>query len=137
MYAIWTGNLDTVQILISNGAELNAKDQDGITPLMWASSYGYSDIVKMLIVNGADVNAIDNNGETPLYYAVYNNYEDGVKVLLANGASADSNFKCNTCILEEFLWRSVSERLSRSVVKFLDNRVELFLGEVLKTGAFR
>ncbi len=60
------GNLAEVQTLLDKGADINAKDKNGITALMLASSDGYRDIVKLLLARGADINAKNNNGETAL-----------------------------------------------------------------------
>jgi ankyrin repeat protein len=58
-----------VLFLISKGARVNARDADGVTPLMIASSKGYYDIVKILIKNKAKARIKDNKGLTALDYA--------------------------------------------------------------------
>jgi hypothetical protein len=68
MYAAWSGKIETVKILISKGADTNAKDSTGYTPLMWASDHGYLDIAKLLIDKGSDINAQDVTGATVLHY---------------------------------------------------------------------
>ena len=40
------GNLDKVQRLIARGADVNGKDEIGVTPLIMASMLGYSAVVK-------------------------------------------------------------------------------------------
>ncbi len=93
--AIKNNNYDSVKILISQGVDVNAKNDDGLTPLMLAC---YTDtkgnIVKLLIDKGADVNTKDNDGETPLLYACANDTTGNiVKLLIDNGA--DVNAKDN------------------------------------------
>jgi ankyrin repeat protein len=61
--------INMVKLLISNKAEVNAKDNDGCTPLHKAASSANKDVVKVLLSNHADVNAKDNDGNTPLDYA--------------------------------------------------------------------
>ena len=40
------GDLETVKLLIENGAEIDAKDKDGYTVLMYASNNGNLEIIK-------------------------------------------------------------------------------------------
>jgi ankyrin repeat protein len=48
---------------------VNAKSDDGWTPLHLAAARGHKEIVEQLIAKGADVNAKTINGITPLDYA--------------------------------------------------------------------
>ncbi len=66
MYAVWVGNLETVQHLLSKGADINAKDSEGITPLLLAIYTDRTEIAAILIQQGADVNASAYDGTTPL-----------------------------------------------------------------------
>ena len=53
-----TGDLKKVKYLVENGADVNALDEWGKTPLYMASYRGHLDIVKYLLENGADVNPL-------------------------------------------------------------------------------
>ena len=55
--------------LIDSGADLEAKDQNGWTPLFWAARFGYTEVVKLLVSKGASKDLKDNNGDTPLSIA--------------------------------------------------------------------
>ena len=75
---------------IENGADIEAKNDNGNTPLISASAIGH-DIVKFLIENGADIEAKNNDGNTPLIRAsVYHGCVEIVKILIENGADTEA-----------------------------------------------
>jgi hypothetical protein len=65
-----------IPILIDHGADVNAKDNEGITPIMEAAMDGLvepeanREIVQMLLENGADLNIKDQNGLSAYDYAI-------------------------------------------------------------------
>ncbi|MHC4251452.1 MAG: ankyrin repeat domain-containing protein, partial [Planctomycetota bacterium] len=61
------GHTEVVKLLLAAGADVNAGDVDGQTPLHHAVSEGCLEDVELLIEAGANVNAKDRNGTTPLY----------------------------------------------------------------------
>ena len=80
------GDTNLVKVLITNHADINAKERDGRTPLHWAALNGHLDVVNLLLVNGAAVDAMENDGKTPMHCAAMNDHLEIVKLLLANGA---------------------------------------------------
>ena len=77
---------DSVKELLAAGADINAKNRDGITALMNAAREGKTDIVNELLAAGAKVNEKDNNGKSALTFATQHDHSDIVKLLLAAGA---------------------------------------------------
>lgn len=78
---------DMVQLLVENGADVNAMDNSGVTPLFWAAGAGMIDTVKFLIEKGADVNARAEGGVTPLFVAAEEGMIETVKILIENGSN--------------------------------------------------
>ena len=64
-----TGNIEAVRQHLAAGADVNAKDAWGGTPLHYAASGGHKEIVELLIAKGAAVNAKRSDGGTPLDWA--------------------------------------------------------------------
>ena len=58
------------QLLLTDKAEVNARDKSGYTPLHWAVLHNQTELVKLLLSNKADVNAATDIGITPLLFAV-------------------------------------------------------------------
>ncbi|HJQ25577.1 MAG TPA: ankyrin repeat domain-containing protein [Blastocatellia bacterium] len=81
------GQAEKVRSLLSEGAKVNARDEEGKTPLMIAALSGKDlPTVKFLIANGADVNAKNKKNDTALIYAASNREADILQALLAAGA---------------------------------------------------
>ena len=84
--AVREGNTDMVRSLLSSpGADVNARDERGSTPLLEAARYGHNDICRLLIAAGADVKVKDHDGKTALMLAVQGNHDDVVRVLKQAG----------------------------------------------------
>ncbi|MGI9296975.1 MAG: ankyrin repeat domain-containing protein [Gammaproteobacteria bacterium] len=70
MYAARHGRAAAVDLLIENGADKDAQDDRGLTPVMIAVLAHQAEVVSILLVqHGADGNIPMNNGWTPLLYA--------------------------------------------------------------------
>jgi ankyrin repeat protein len=83
-------DLAEVSRLLSVGADANAKDNLGETPLHWASKNGHSQAVIELLEHGADVNAKDNVGIIPLHAASLKEHMQVFRALLDHGANVDA-----------------------------------------------
>src|SRR5213594_1191951 len=60
--AVLYGRTESVRTLIAEGADVNGRDDTGMTPLMVAASQGQTAIARMLITAGARVDAKEEDG---------------------------------------------------------------------------
>lgn len=81
--------LSIPELLINAGADINAKDKLGKTPLHYAVHNGLIGVASSLIKVGADVNAQDNDGNTPMHSFGKQMSAACVQVLLSQGAKLD------------------------------------------------
>ncbi len=79
-------NWNVAQRLIKEGADVNAKDRFGLTPLHTAVRASRKDVVEVLIAHGADVDARSDHGQTPLFWAVTQKNRQMAEWLIAHGA---------------------------------------------------
>lgn len=63
------GDVVSVQVLLGQGADVNATEKYGWTPLLWAAVNGHTEVVKLLLDSGAKVNVKNELGWTSLEYA--------------------------------------------------------------------
>jgi ankyrin repeat protein len=61
---------EIVRALLDAGAEPDARDRDGLTPLMWAAAVGPPDVVALLLRHGADPSATTRDGITAWHVAI-------------------------------------------------------------------
>lgn len=77
---------DVLEFLVRQGADVNALDDSGDTPLVLAARLGRRLLVKRLIDQGADVNLPSAGGVTPLAAARATGNRDVIRLLKSNGA---------------------------------------------------
>ncbi|KAL5069350.1 hypothetical protein RYX36_020237 [Vicia faba] len=78
-------NVHALKKCLGEGAEVNRKDQNGWTPLHWASFKGRIKSVKVLLEHGAEVDCVDDAGYTPLHCAAEAGHLQVALVLIAHG----------------------------------------------------
>ncbi len=79
--AVKSGNIDRVRLLIAKGADINAKDERGGTPLHWAAYYNRKKIAELLLMQGANPEEKDRNGFTPEDVARINGKKEILNIL--------------------------------------------------------
>lgn len=82
----YADNVEVMEFLISRGANIDAIDEHGRTPLYAAVKDGLLALVTFLVRAGADVNIADANGITPLGVAINNDSHKIAAMLRDAGA---------------------------------------------------
>jgi ankyrin repeat protein len=80
--AVYNQDLHSVVVLLSRGANVNARDNNNETPLMFALAGGNDTIIHILLDQGADIKAIDAFGKSVLMHAVINGERDFVYTMI-------------------------------------------------------
>ncbi len=131
------GDIVKIKSLLKEGADINAKDENGNTGLIFASRYSNrADSVRLLLDKGADVNAKNNKGSSSLMVASGNSNstssDDIIRLLLDNGADpfTKSNegkyplYWCETIsckkIISNAMWKIMNNTIKKSAKWFSD-----------------
>ena len=122
--AIRAGDTQRIRALISNGSDVNAKDEYGETPLHRVASGDRSDLAKILLANGADANSKDDLGNTPLHKSASSAASGVAELLISVGADVNAKNKGGRTPLHEIpssFWEfdAFNDRSSKYVVELL------------------
>jgi len=81
------GDIEGVKRHLANGADVNAKDNSGDTPLHIAAFERHTEIAELLIAKGADVNAKDKDDNTPLHTSANMGAKEIAELLISKGVN--------------------------------------------------
>ena len=118
------------EILLRNrSTNLNARANDGTTPLILAARLANEGMLDQLVMSECDLNLADDCGKTALHWGASVNNVDGVRVLLQNGANRDAqnhreetplflaaregSFQCARLLLEHHANRDITDHMDR------------------------
>lgn len=96
-------DLIKVRNALADGADPNARDEDGRTPLFSGVLGGSIGLVGLLLESGADVNARDAHGFTPLHFAAQEMLPEIARLLIAKGADVNARDEDGSSVL----WRAI------------------------------
>ena len=110
--------LRDIQSLLDKGAEINAKDKRGKTPLHYACEKGNPKAVRMLIDAGADIHVVNNNKNTPLHLACGKGSPETVRMMIDAGADIHAvNIDGNTPLLYACTFITVNVGVVRALLE--------------------
>jgi uncharacterized protein len=98
-HAVAKGNLKIVVLLVDHGAEIEAEDRKGRSPLFLAATFGHYPIVEYLVGKGANIEHPTPMKETPFYEAVDRGHLDIVQYLESKGANIFMRTKVSVSIV--------------------------------------
>lgn len=88
--AAFHGDLAAVSTLLEEGADIEARDSRGRTPLIAAAIEGHSGVVRFLVERDADIEARNSAGQTALLAAAGRGHGDVVRFLVEQGADVNA-----------------------------------------------
>jgi ankyrin repeat protein len=100
MSAVNNGSIENAGLLLSQGADANARDNSGRAALWHAAISEDTGLIRLLMEHGADVNARDNEGRTALMHAADLCYTWDIRALLDAGADPTIQDKRGRTALE-------------------------------------
>jgi uncharacterized protein len=115
--AAWYGGAKIVDILLRQGAEVDARDGAGATPLLLAASNAPDiETIQLLLRAGADIHAIDAEGNNALMLAAWNMNEETVQLFLKLGLDPCSRNNES---------ESAADQLQRVITKDLKTKIRI------------
>ncbi|GAA5817810.1 hypothetical protein MFLAVUS_011367 [Mucor flavus] len=101
--SVSSGDVEKVKYYLEqeiDDIDINGKDEDGTTPLIYAACFGKFEISQLLLSAGANIDNQDAHGWSALMWATTNNHEKLVKLLLENGASSQTKSAKGRTVLD-------------------------------------
>jgi ankyrin repeat protein len=89
-WAVYNNDAALVQRLLAAGADANARNDYGATPLSQAAVLGNAEVVRRLLAAGADVESANADGQTALMVLARSSNVEAAKLLLKRGARVDA-----------------------------------------------
>jgi ankyrin repeat protein len=114
---------DVVQWLLDRGADVDAPDALGFTPLHGATWHALVETARVLLEHGADINTRTEGGDVPLHVAVYRygpyNRLDNIQLLLDSGADVNARGNAGSTPLHYWSYNWYTNRIPIEVSRLL------------------
>eukprot|EP01117_Protostelium_nocturnum_P000990 TRINITY_DN1130_c0_g1_i2.p1 TRINITY_DN1130_c0_g1~~TRINITY_DN1130_c0_g1_i2.p1 ORF type:complete len:376 (+),score=137.89 TRINITY_DN1130_c0_g1_i2:264-1391(+) len=86
-----SGSKETIQAIISRGADISAPNASGQTALHLATKRNLIESVKTLLAAGGNIRSLDGQKKTPMWYAIRNQEDSMFTLLLDHGISLEED----------------------------------------------
>jgi len=116
--------IEVVRFLISKGADVNAKDYFGGTPLYDAVYWASTDVIEILLESGANPNVQDKYGSILLYEVIADGYTDVVRLLFDYRAEVNIVDASGQTPLHEVAWNDHKDMAELIIDKGADVNVK-------------
>ena len=112
-----SGDLTVVKQYIASGRDINARKENGTTPLNAACVYGRSEVAKNLLDAGADADIKNNEGTSALFNAAFFSHPEIVESILNKGADVNTTDRNGTPLpaIMEAPWEAELEGIHKFV----------------------
>lgn len=91
-----TGDVDALAAVLQRVADINARNEHGVTALMRAAQFGHVRMVSALLQHGADANITRNDKFTALALAAFFGHTQVVRALMEHGADSQAPTRYGT-----------------------------------------
>ena len=116
---------EILKLLVGKGANVEAKNHIGQTPLFIAVACDNPVGARILIADGAKVDSRQNDGRTPLHWAAVNGYCDVARVLIANKANKKTRDSDGDTPLDLALEERSKAKGNPNLIKQYDDMIAL------------
>lgn len=86
-----SGAISEVEASLPRVADINARNEHGVTALMRAAQHGHARMVRWLLAHGADANVARNDKFTALSLAAFFGHTEVVRALMEHGADSKAS----------------------------------------------
>lgn len=88
--AVMKSQTEMIPFLVESGAEINAEDDENLTPLLIAIKNDEPEQISVLIENGAEIEKRNADGQTPIFFAIENFSGAAVQTLIDKKADIEA-----------------------------------------------
>lgn len=115
--AAYNGQIDIIEYLMSEGIDVNIKDEEGKTPIYYATKKGKFKAIKYLYEHGADLKTQDDKGDTLMHIAARKGKVHIIQWLLDKDVPVDSrNFEGKTPV------NGAAQKGKLSIIEYLGKK---------------